>query len=516
MISRITTFAFEGVEARPVDVQVQLSGGANYFAIVGLPDKAVGESRERVRAAFTSLGLSLPPDRVIVNLSPADLPKEGSHYDLAIALAILAAIGAIPRDSLEGVAVIGELALDGGLADTAGALPAAMAAEAMEMALVCPASCGAEAAWSGGTVFAAPTLISLVNHFNGTRPLMPAKPGPLADGASVSDLRDVKGQDGAKRALEIAAAGGHNLLMIGPPGSGKSMLAQRLPGLLPPLSARELLEVSQIHSIAGLLERGRLSRTRPFRAPHHSASMAAMVGGGVKARPGEASMAHHGVLFLDELPEFHAQVLDSLRQPMEGGEAVISRANRHVKYPSRFQLVAAANPCKCGGGPGAFACRKGPACQASYFSRISGPFLDRIDLFVDVAAVTAADLSLPPPVEGTTEAAARVAAARDIQLKRYGEALDNRRAVNADAPGADLEDLCRLDAGARALVVKAAEQLALSARAYHRVLKVARTIADLDGAAGVARVHAAEALTYRFRPALPATPSAPARPRLSV
>jgi magnesium chelatase family protein len=503
VISRITTFAFEGVEARPVDVQVQLSGGSNNFAIVGLPDKSVRESQDRVRAAFQSLGLSLPPERVIVNLAPADLPKEGSHYDLAIALAILAAIGAIPRDSIEGVAVIGELALDGGLADTVGALPAAMAAEAMEMALVCPASCGAEAAWSGGTVLAAPSLIALVNHFNGTRHIMPAKSGPLADAAPVADLRDVKGQEGAKRALEIAAAGGHNLLMIGPPGSGKSMLAQRLPGLLPPLSARELLEVSQVHSIAGLLERGRLSRARPFRAPHHSASMAAMVGGGVKAKPGEVSMAHHGVLFLDELPEFHAQVLDSLRQPMEGGEAVISRANRHVRYPSRFQLIAAANPCKCGGGPGAFACRKGPNCQASYFSRISGPFLDRIDMFVDVAAVTATDLTLPPPTEGTVEAAARVGAAREKQGRRYGEALVNRRPVNADAPGAEIEALCNSDNGAKALLAKAAEQLALSARAYHRVLKVARTIADLDGATNVARVHVAEALTYRFRPAGP-------------
>jgi magnesium chelatase family protein len=357
-------------------------------------------------------------------------------------------------------------------------------------------------------VLAAPSLIALVNHFQGSRHIMPAKTGPLADPSIVPDLRDVKGQEGAKRALEIAAAGGHNLLMIGPPGSGKSMLTQRLPGLLPPLSARELLEVSQIHSIAGLLERGRLSRTRPFRAPHHSASMAALVGGGIKAKPGEVSMAHHGVLFLDELPEFHAQVLDSLRTPLENGEAVISRANRHVRYPSRFQLVAAANPCKCGGGPGAFACRKGPACQANYFSRISGPFLDRIDLFVDVAAVTAMDLSLPPPTEGTPEAAARVAHARDRQTARFGENIPNRRPVNADAPGADIEALCSPDAGAKALLAKAAEQLSLSARAYHRVLKVARTIADLDGAQNVARVHAAEALTYRYRPA---GASAPAR-----
>ncbi len=500
MVSRITTFAFEGVEAKPVDVQVQLSGGANAFIIVGLPDKAVAESKERVRAAFTALGLALPPDRVLVNLAPADLPKEGSHYDLAIALAILAAIGAMPRDALQGIAAIGELALDGALAQTAGALPAAMAAEAMGLSLVCPAQCGAEAAWSGGHVLAAPTLISLVNHFNGTRALAPAQPGALLEGGAGPDLRDVKGQQGAKRALEIAAAGGHNLLMIGPPGSGKSMLAQRLPGLLPPLSAHELLEVSQIQSIAGLLERGRLSRVRPFRAPHHSASMAAMVGGGVKARPGEASLAHHGVLFLDELPEFSAQVLDSLRQPMEGGEAVISRANRHVRYPSRFQLVAAANPCKCGGGAGAFACRRGPACQAGYFSRLSGPFLDRIDLFADAAPVTAADLSLPPPAEGTAEVAARVAAARERQARRYGGVLAGRRAVNADAPAADLDALCLLETDARTLLSKAAEQMALSARAYHRVLKVARTIADLDGADRTFRLHVAEALTYRYRP----------------
>lgn len=498
-ISRITTFAFEGVEARPIDVQVQLSSGAPTFTIVGLPDKAVGESRERVRAAFSALGLAMPPNRVLVNLAPADMPKEGSHYDLAIALAILAAIGAAPRDSLDGVAAIGELALDGGLADTVGALPAAMGAEALGLSLVCPAACGSEAAWSGANVIAAPSLIALVNHFNGTSVLSPARPGELESEPAVADMRDVKGQEAAKRALEIAAAGGHNLMMIGPPGSGKSMLAQRLPGLLPPLSARELLEVSQIQSIAGMLQRGRLSRARPFRAPHHSASMAALVGGGIRARPGEVSLAHHGVLFLDEIPEFSSQTLDALRQPLENGEAMISRANRHVRYPSRFQLIAAANPCKCGGGAGAHACRKGPSCQANYLGRISGPFMDRIDLFVDAAPVTAADLSLPPPAEGTAEIAARVRAARQVQDARYAAAPASRRPVNADAPGPEIEAVCSADAEAKELLVKAAEKMALSARGYYRVLKVARTIADLDGAAAVRRLHIAEALSYRFK-----------------
>jgi magnesium chelatase family protein len=502
MVCRVTTFAFEGVDAQPVDVQVQLTGGNPNFHIVGLPDKAVGESRERVRAAFASLGLALPPKRVIVNLAPADLPKEGSHYDLAIALAMLAIMGVIPADQLEAYAAIGELSLDGGLGETVGVLPAAMAAEAMDLRLICPEVCGAEAAWAGGSVVAARSLIALINHFTGREAIGAPKAGLLAEPPPGPDLRDVKGQEGAKRVLEIAAAGGHNLLFCGPPGSGKSMLAQRLPGLLPPLSARELLEVSQIQSIAGLLERGRLSRTRPFRAPHHSASMAALVGGGIKAKPGEVSLAHHGVLFLDELPEFPAHVLDSLRQPLEAGEAVVARANRHVRYPARFQLIAAMNPCRCGGGPGAAACTRGPKCAQQYQSRLSGPFLDRIDLYYDTPPVTAVDLALPPPTEGTAEARARVAAARDIQADRFGETGDDtRRPVNADAPLPELEQVARPDQAGATLLADAASRLSLTARGYSRVLKVARTIADLDGAEGVRRVHIAEALSYRQRPA---------------
>ena len=500
MVSRITTFAFEGVEAKPVDVQVQMSGSNPHFTIVGLPDKAVGESRDRVRAAFTSLGLALPPKRIIVNLAPADLPKEGSHYDLAIALAMLAAMGVIAADALDGHAALGELSLDGRLCGAVGALPAAMAAQSMDLTLICPVDSGSEAAWAGGQPIAASNLISLVNHFSGRAVLAPAQQGELAEPLPGPDLKDVRGQETAKRVLEIAAAGGHNLLLCGPPGSGKSMLAQRLPGLLPPLSARELLDVSQIQSIAGLLEHGQLSRTRPYRAPHHSASMAALVGGGLKAKPGEISLAHHGVLFLDELPEFNSQALEALRQPLESGEAVIARANRHVRYPARFQLIAAMNPCRCGGPPADTACRLKPACHQKYQSRLSGPFLDRIDLYHDTPPVTAVDLSLPPAAEGTAEVAGRVARAREIQAARYDDlAGANRRAVNADASPADLDKWALPDAPGQTLLADAAVKLALTARGYHRVLKVARTIADLDGVPSVGRTHIAEALCYRRR-----------------
>ncbi|MFT5775940.1 YifB family Mg chelatase-like AAA ATPase [Hyphomonas sp.] len=473
MVCRITTFAFESVEAQPVDVQVQLTGGQPNFSIVGLGDKAVAESREWVRAALAALGL-------------------------AIALSILAIMGVIPSDLLEGHAAIGELSLDGRLGETLGVPPAAMAAEAMDLKLLCPAPCGAEDAWAGGSVLAAASLIALINHFSGRAVIGSPPPGALAEPPAGPDMRDVKGQEGAKRVLEIAAAGGHNLLFCGPPGSGTSMLAQRLPGLLPPLSARELLEVSQIQSIAGLLERGRLSRTRPFRAPHHSASMAAIVGGGIKAKPGEVSLAHHGILFLDELPEFPAHVLDSLRQPLEAGEAVVARANRHTRYPARFQLVAAMNPCRCGGGPGAAACTKGPRCAQTYQSRLSGSFLDRIDLYHDTPPVTAVDLALPPSAEGAAEVKARVLRARDVQTERFGETeCDTRRPVNADAPTGDIERVAAPDALGAALLAAAAVKLQLTARGYHRVLKVARTIVDLDGAGGVRRLHIAQALTYR-------------------
>ena len=502
MVTRISTVSFEGIEARAVDVQVQIASGNVAFTVVGLPDKAVAESRERVRAALIASGLALPAKRITVNLAPADLPKEGSHYDLPIALAVMGAIGAIPADALAGYCVLGELALDGGITAVAGVLPAALAASGRGLGLICPAACGPEAAWAGGEVevLAPRSLIQLANHFRGAQVMARPEPAVAAPDGSLPDLREVKGQEAAKRALEIAAAGGHNLLMNGPPGAGKSMLAARLPSILPPLLPRELLEVSMVQSVAGRIRDGALSNRRPFRAPHHSASMPALVGGGPGARPGEVSLAHGGVLFLDELPEFHPQVLDSLRQPLETGTVMIARANHRVTYPARFQLVAAMNPCRCGHAtePG-FSCRRGPntRCAAQYQARISGPLLDRIDLRIEVPAVSAADLILPPPDEGSAEVAARAGGARARQARRY-EALGlPANTTNADCPVPALEEAARPDAEGLALVRGAADAMRLSARGFHRVLRVARTLADLDGESTVRRLHIAEALAYR-------------------
>jgi len=478
--------------------------GKVMFNIVGLGDKAVTESRERVRAALAASGLALPAKRITVNLAPADLPKEGSHYDLPIALAIMAAMGALPTDALADHVVLGELSLDGTIAPVAGVLPAAIAANAEGLGLMCPRASGAEAAWADAEmpILAPISLIAVVNHFKGTQVL--SRPEPkIADAiASLPDLADVKGQESARRALEVAAAGGHNLLMIGPPGSGKSMLASRLPSILPALTPQELLEISMIASIAGTLADGRLSDRRPFRAPHHSASMAALVGGGVRAKPGEISLAHRGVLFLDELPEFNPAVLDSLRQPLETGDVVIARANNRVTYPARFQLIAAMNPCRCGlaGTPG-HTCRRGPACAAEYQERISGPLLDRFDLTVEVPAVSASDLiGARRTGEPSAAVAAHVAAARVIQSERYAALGLDASVTNATAPAAVIDGVAEPDNAGLALLRQAAERLSLSARGYHRVLKVARTLADLDGAEDVGRLHIGEALAYRTGP----------------
>jgi magnesium chelatase family protein len=478
----------------PVEVQVQISAGLPTFLVVGLPDKTVGESRERVRAALSAMGLALPPRRVLVNLAPADLLKEGSHFDLPIALGVLAAMDVLPREEIAGYAALGELSLDGTLNPVTGVLPAAIGASARDLGLICPAAQGGEAAWAGRIEVLAPAdLLSLINHFRGTQVLTPPEPAGLAMSSHDPDLIDVKGMETAKRALEIAAAGGHNLLLIGSPGAGKSMLAARLPGLLPDLSPAEALEVSMVHSVAGMLDGGRLLQRPPFREPHHSASQAALTGGGQRARPGEVSLAHRGVLFLDELPEFPKQALESLRQPMESGRTTVSRAAAHITYPARFQLVAAMNPCRCGYlGDAGRECGRAPRCGEDYLHRISGPLLDRVDLTVEVQPASAGELSRAPTGEPSSVVAARVARARATQRARHG--VDGPLS-NAEV---DAKDIC-LVAEAQALASHAMDRLHLSPRGYTRVLRVARTIADLAGAEIVGRTHVAEALAFRHR-----------------
>ncbi|MFA8387057.1 MAG: YifB family Mg chelatase-like AAA ATPase [Pelagibaca sp.] len=498
MVAHAYTVAFEGVDARMVEVQCAVTPGVPAFAVVGLPDKAVSESRDRVRGALSTLHIALPSKRITVNLSPADLPKEGSHFDLPIALALLAELEILPKDAVADTVALGELSLDGALIPVIGALPAAMAAAAENRTLICPAASGAEAAWVGGCqVIGAKGLMDVIQHMTGRTPLAPCEPGEVSHALDARDMRDVKGQERAKRALEIAAAGRHHVLLVGTPGSGKSMLAARLPGILPPLTPAEALETSMVHSLSGLIEAGGISRHRPFREPHHTASMPAIVGGGRTAKPGEISLAHNGVLFMDEFPEFPRPVLETLRQPIETGEVMIARANAHIRYPCRFMLVAAANPCKCGylSDP-ARACSRAPNCGEDYMDRISGPLMDRFDLRVDVPPVAFRDLDLPSAGASSAELATRVAAARSIQTSRFRDHPEMRQ--NADLQGDLLDRATALDTPARTLLTSAADRFGLSARGYHRVLRVARSIADLDAAEAITRDHVAEALSYRL------------------
>lgn len=500
MLARINTIAFNGLEILDVDLQVQITSGLPAFTIVGLPDKAVAESKERVRAALHSLGLSLPPQRITINLAPADLLKEGSHFDLPVALGILAGMGVVSNEELLNYVVLGELGLDGSIIAVNGVLPVAIKANAQNRGIICPAAQGSEAVWSGSKdILAADTLLSLINHFKGTQILPPPVARKQESKVRLLDMSDVKGQESAKKALEVAAAGGHNLLMIGPPGSGKSMLAARLNTILPPLSAAEALETSMIHSVAGELKDGKISFDRPFRDPHHTASTPALVGGGRKAKPGEISLAHNGVLFLDELPEFSRAALEALRQPLENRCVTISRVNSHTVYPAKFQLVAAMNPCRCGNlGNHDLECPRAPLCAEEYQARLSGPLLDRIDIHIEVPAVNPWDLADVKTGETSAEILKRVVAARKIQQERFKNLGFPELSTNSELKGELLEHVAaELDKDAQELLVSFSERHHLSARAYHRSLRLARTIADLQNCEKIHKLHIAEALSYR-------------------
>jgi len=496
MVAKVWTVAFSGIEVLPIEVQVQVTPGLPQFVIVGLPDKAVAESRERIRNALHAIGLMLPLQHITVNLAPADVQKGGSHYDLAVAVCLLGIMEVLPLQEINQYIIMGELALDGSIRGVTGVLPAAMAAFNRNLKFMCPYGSGAEAAWVKGlNVLAPKSLLGLVNHFKGVQTLTPPEPGILETSLPTKDLKDIKGQEMAKRALEIAAAGGHNMLMIGPPGAGKSMLASRLPGILPPLNPKEALELTMIYSVAGLLKEGKLLNQRPFRDPHHSASLPALVGGGIHAQPGEVSLAHTGVLFLDELPEFSRPGLESLRQPLESKRAVISRANAHVSYPADIQLIAAMNPCMCGylDDPER-ACSRAPKCGEFYQSRISGPLMDRIDLHVHVRPVALLDLSKNKVGKSSHEVAERVHKARQIQGERY---KDYSFLTNAHLEGELLSQVAPLTERAKDLLEEATLHHKFSARRYYRILKVARTIADLEGIETIQENHLAEALFFK-------------------
>lgn len=501
MVAEVKTVSLVGINAHTIHIQVQITPGIASFQVVGLPDNAVKESRERIRGAFHALGIALPAKRITVSLSPADLQKEGNHFDLPIAIGLLVALKALPQDVAENALFMGELGLDGSLRPVLGVLPTTIHAQNTNFhKLFVPVENAQEGAWiEDVNTYGAQNLKEIIQHFKGEQALTPSKPTKQeTQTTEYKDFQDVRGQESAKRAAEIAAAGGHNMLMCGPPGSGKSMIAERIPSITPTPSAEDILDISMIHSIAGTMPTEGIVTEKPFRAPHHTASAVALCGGGLKAKPGEMSLAHKGILFLDELPEFPRQVLETLRQPLETATITVSRANHHITYPSDFQLIAAMNPSPCGylGHPN-IPCTSTPKQIQNYRAKLSGPLLDRIDLHVDVQAISIQEMNLPPAKEGSQEIKNRVQAAYAKQIERYqGEKIQK----NSQLYGKLLDKYCALDEDGQKIMLKASERYSMSARGYHRILRVARTIADLDGEGLIQTHHLAEALMYRYIP----------------